>query len=175
MSTRCYIGIPDPARPHLVHARFVLGDGHPAAIVPTLARIWAGHARHDTAVLITAVLAHDWAYLDDTITATSRTDGAPPIPGVGVPLASTGGVAGPPEPVTVFPLRHAAHLDVGWIYLIDPATAHVAVHSDDGDRLARYGLDACCHPHRTAEPRNANTRAPVGRSNSSSSLVGVSR
>ncbi|WP_319461458.1 hypothetical protein [Micromonospora sp. RTP1Z1] len=145
MSTRCYIGTTDPHRPHLVHARFVLFDGHPAAVIPALAGIWTGHARHDTRALIAAVVAHDWAYLDPTITAapTCGFAGQHPVPGVGMTLASTSsdGTVEAPEPVTVFPLSQAAHLDGLWIYLIDPTAARVTVHTDDGEPVAHYHLD----------------------------------
>lgn len=148
MSTHCFVGTIDPASPHLVHARFVLFDGHPAVVVPTLAAIWAGHAHRDTRALVAAVLGCDWEYLDPaTMTRTvSGFAGQHPVPGVGMPLASTSGTVDAPEPVTVFPLCQARHLDVESIYLLDPATDTVAVHSDDGDRLARYRLDECLSP-----------------------------
>ncbi|MDZ5446767.1 hypothetical protein U2F26_29265 [Micromonospora sp. 4G57] len=150
MSTRCYVGTSNPANAHLVHARFVLFDGHPAAVVPTLARIWAGHAHHDTRALATAVLAHDWEYLDDAITADTSPAFAwqRPVPGVGMTLATTtAGVIDPPEPVSVFPLCQAAHLDAEWIYLIDPATATVTVHTDGGEPVSAYRLETCATPH----------------------------
>ncbi|WP_428962980.1 hypothetical protein [Micromonospora fluostatini] len=131
MSHRCYIGVTDPHLPHLVRARFVLRDGHPAAIVPTLARIWADHAGRDTGALVAAILRHDWAYLDTTV----RDDGRRTVPAVGVPLHGTSS-----EPVTVFAPRHAADLDVGWVYVIDPATDTVTVHGDDGG-ITRCRLD----------------------------------
>jgi hypothetical protein len=167
VSTRCYVGAADPAHPHLVHARFVLVDGHPAAIVPVLARIWAGHAHRDTRALVTAVLAHDWEYLDNTITAdtTSSFAGQQPVPGVGMTLATTtAGVVDPPEPASVFPLRQATHLDATWIYLIDPDTATATVHSDDGDALARYRLDICTTPRRRSQPHvgGDGTHEPSG-------------
>ncbi|WP_238453694.1 hypothetical protein [Micromonospora sp. ATA51] len=167
MSTRCYVGTSNPANPHLVHARFVLFDGHPAAVVPTLARIWAGRAHHDTRALTAAVLAHDWEYLDDAITAdtTSRFAGQRPVPGVGMTLATTtAGTVDPPEPVSVFPLCQAAHLDAAWIYLIDPATATVTVHTDDGEPVARYRLETCAtpHPHSYIEAGAADTDEPSG-------------
>lgn len=174
MNSHCYVGTTDPAHPHVVHARFVLVDGHPAAVVPTLARIWAHHARRNAAALAAAVLAHDWEYLDPSITAatTSAFGGQQPVPGVGMTLATgSGGVVEPGEPVSVFPLSQATHLDAGWIYLIDPATATVTVHTDDGDPIARYRLDACA-PHATGHDRAQTThrasespccrRSPVG-------------
>ncbi|MGW3607939.1 hypothetical protein [Micromonospora sp. NPDC005161] len=164
MSTRCYVGTTDPANPHLVHARFVLCDGHPAAVVPTLARIWAGHAHHDTRALAAAVLGHDWEYLDDTITATAPAfAGQRPVPGVGMTLATTtADVVDPPEPVSVFPLCQAGHLDAMRIYLIDPAAATVTVHTDDGDPMAQYRLDGyTTRPaHRRPHAAPADTRPP---------------
>ncbi|SCG77680.1 hypothetical protein [Micromonospora inositola] len=174
MSTHCYVGTTGPTNPHVVHARFVLFDGYPAAVVPTLARIWAHHARRDAAALAAAVLAHDWECLDHRITAvtTSAFAGQQPVPGVGMTLAtSSGGVVDPAEPVSVFPLCQAVHLDAGWIYVIDPATATVTVHTDDGDPIARYRLDACTS-HASAHDRAQTTdrasesprclRSPVG-------------
>ncbi len=146
MSTHCYIGATtDPDHPHLAHARFVLFDGHPAVVLPTLAAIWSGHAHHDTAALITAILAHDWEYLDPDITATTHSPfaGQRPVPGVGMTLASE---VDPQEPVTVFPLCHAGHLDAEWIYLIEADTSTIAVHTSDGTPVATYHLVNCLHP-----------------------------
>ncbi|RQW94178.1 hypothetical protein [Micromonospora globispora] len=158
MSAHCYVGTTDPTNPHVVHARFVLFDGHPAAVVPTLARIWAHHGRRDAVALAAAVLAHDWEYLDPGITAatTCAFAGQQPVPGVGMTLATNRGVVEPAEPVSVFPLCQATHLDAEWIYLIDPATATVTVHTDDGDPIARYRLDART-PHATAHDRAHTT------------------
>ncbi|MBM0255854.1 hypothetical protein [Micromonospora sp. 4G55] len=150
MSTHCYVGATDPDNPHLVHARFVLSAGHPSVVLPTLAAIWAGHARQDTRALITAILATDWEHLDPDITATSGFAGQHPVPGVGMTLAATtDSIADAPEPVTVFPLCHAGHLDVEWIYLVDPGTDTIAVHTDDGSRIARYPLTGCLPPPAT--------------------------
>ncbi|SBT65653.1 hypothetical protein GA0070622_2654 [Micromonospora sediminicola] len=146
MSTHCFVGTTDVANPRLVYARFVLLDGYPSVVVPAIAAIWVGHARRDTHALSTAILAADWEYLDPAITAATESGfaGQRPVPGVGMTLAST--TDGAPEPVTVFPLSHARHLDVEWIYLIDPLTAEVAVHTDDGQHLARYRLAGCLPP-----------------------------
>ncbi|MGQ5265233.1 hypothetical protein ACTWLT_31220 [Micromonospora sp. ZYX-F-536] len=166
MSTHCYIGATDPDSPHLVHARFVLFDGHPSHVLPALAAIWAGSARYHTRALIAAILACDWEYLDAHITATTRSGfaGQRPVPGVGMTLASTtDGVIDAPEPVTVFPLCHAGHLDAEWIYLIDPGTATTAVHTGDGTRVASYRLAGCLTPtgvdRRPQEPCGSQ---PVG-------------
>ncbi len=134
MSIHCYIGATSPDKPHLVHARFVHFDGHPAVVPATLAAIWAGHADHDTAALITAILANDWEYLDPDITTATLSPfaGQRPVPGVGMTLASE---VQPPEPVTVFPLCHARHLDTEWVYLIDAGTDTIAVHDSDGTRV----------------------------------------
>ncbi|WP_433281742.1 hypothetical protein [Micromonospora sp. CA-244673] len=161
MSTHCFVGTTDVANPHLVHARFVLLDGYPTVVVPALAAIWAGHARRDAHALSTTILASDWEYLDPAITATTESGfaGQRPVPGVGMTLASTtDGAIDAAEPVTVFPLSHARHLDAEWIYLIDPLTAEVAVHTDDGQHLARYRLAGCLHPSPDA------TCTPVSRS-----------
>ncbi len=149
MGTPCYIGAVSPDTPHLVHARYVLFDGHPAVVLPTLAAIWSRHAHHDTAALTTAILANDWEHLDPDTTATTRSAfaGQQAVPGVGMTLASTtNGVVDAPEPVTVFPLCHAGHLDVEWVYLIEADTATIGVHSSDGTRLGTYQLVACLNP-----------------------------
>ncbi|WP_435124410.1 hypothetical protein [Micromonospora tulbaghiae] len=154
MNTHCYVGATDPDRPHLVHARSVLVNGHPSVVLPALAAIWAGNA-YDTRALITAILAYDWQYLDPDITATVGYAGRRPVPGVGITLAATagGGAIDAPEPVTVFPLCHAAHLDVDWIYLIETATATIAVHTDDGTGVRRYPLAGCLPPLAAADRR----------------------
>ncbi|PSK61271.1 hypothetical protein B0E53_06832 [Micromonospora sp. MH33] len=165
MSTHCFVGTTDPGNPHLVFARFVLLDGHPGVVVPTLAAIWVGHARRDAHALNTALLASDWEYLDPAITAATESGfaGQRPVPGVGMTLASTTDDAiDAPEPVTVFPLSHARHLDAEWIYLIDPLTATVAVHTDDGQHLARYRL-ADCLPPSPAATRTPASRSPAAR------------
>ncbi|MEV0430584.1 hypothetical protein [Micromonospora sp. NPDC050495] len=160
MSSHCYVGVIEPDQPHLAHARAVLIDGHPSVVLPALAAIWAGHTHYDTRALAAAVLACDWEYLDPRITADSRRalPGQHPVPGVGMSLAPTGGMPAAPEPLTVFPLSHARHLDVEWIYLIDADTATVAVHTDDGSPVARYALSGFLpHPAvpRRAEPASA--------------------
>ncbi|MFI2651806.1 hypothetical protein [Micromonospora fulviviridis] len=159
MSSHCYVGVTEPDRPRLAHARFVLVGGHPSVILPSLAVIWARHAHYDTRALVTAILACDWAYLDPDITAATRSAfaGQHPVPGVGMALFSTrtDGTVDAPEPVTVFPLSHARHLDVEWIYLLEPDTATVVVHTDDGSRVARYPLSGCL-------PRPAANRCMAG-------------
>ncbi|MEH0933981.1 hypothetical protein [Micromonospora psammae] len=166
MHAHCYVGAADPDNPHLVRARVVLVNGYPGAVVPTLSRIWAGHAHRDTGALVTAMLAHDWEYLDDTITAdtTCALPGQHPVVGVGMALSSTAASSiDAPEPVTVFPLCQAAHLDAVWVYLIDCETATVAVHGDDGAPFGRYDLDACAAPHPDGQPgRVAGTMRKSG-------------
>ncbi|WP_073839443.1 hypothetical protein [Micromonospora sp. CB01531] len=165
MSTHCFIGVTDAANPHLVHARFVLFDGLPGVVVPTLAAIWVGHAHRDAQSLSTAVLACDWEYLDPAITAATECGfvGQRPVPGVGMTLANTtDGAIEAPEPVTVFPLSHARHLDTEWIYLIDPLTATVTVHTDDGQHSARYRLAGCLPPSPDATCTPAS-RSPAAR------------
>jgi hypothetical protein len=156
VSTHCYVGATDPDHPHLVHARFVLFDGHPNVVLPALAAIWAGHAYRNAQALITAILACDWEFLDAGITATSRCGfaGQRPVPGVGMSLAGTSdGTVDAPEPVTVFPLCHAGHLDAEWIYLIEADTVTVGVHAGDGARFAIYPLPGCL-------PRSGQRRRP---------------
>ncbi|WP_196255725.1 hypothetical protein [Micromonospora sp. WMMC415] len=173
MDTHCLVGITDPENPHLVRARFVVVDGHPSLVVPALAGIWARHAGCDTRALAAAILACDWEYLDPTITTTaSDLDQQHPVPGVGMPLPGSG----PAEPVTVFPLCQAGHLDVQWIYLIGPAAGTVAVHSDDGQPVACYRLDQCVSPP-AGSPRAArdHTAAADPASGAQALVPGASR
>ncbi|MEU8299717.1 hypothetical protein AB0C04_20890 [Micromonospora sp. NPDC048909] len=159
VSTHCYIGVITPDNPRLVHARFVLFDCQPSVVLPTLAAIWAGHARYDTPALITAILAGDWEYLDPDITATTGSGIARqhPVPGVGMTLACINdGTVDGEEPVTVFPLCHAAHLDAEWIYLVEAGTATIGVHTGDGSRVASYQLSDCL------PPPIENRRPPTG-------------
>ncbi|MGR6319971.1 hypothetical protein Q2K19_26030 [Micromonospora soli] len=172
MSSHCYVGITEPDQPRLAHARFVLCDGHPSAILPSLAATWARHAHYDTRALVTAVLACDWEYLDPDMTAATRSAvaGQLPVPGVGMTLASTcaDGAVDVLEPVTVFPLSHSRHLDVEWIYLLDPDTATVAVHTDDGSLIARYPLSGCL-------PRPAAANRCMGELRRTAAAAGVPR
>jgi hypothetical protein len=142
MSTHCYVGTIDTN--HLVRARYVHSDGSPCYIVPTLGQIWYRHAQQDTTVLIDAVLAHDWDWFDPDTTADTVPvfDGARPVPGVGMTLAAVrpDGTPAESEPVSVFPLTQAGHFDASWIYLIDPATATVTVHTADGEPVAQHNL-----------------------------------
>ncbi|MEU7171510.1 MULTISPECIES: hypothetical protein [Micromonospora] len=163
MSTSCFIGATSADAPHLVHARYVLFDGHPTVVLPTLAAIWSRHAHHDTAALISAVLAHDWEHLDPDTTAATASGfaGQQPVPGVGMTLASsTDGVIDAPEPVTVFPLCHAGHLDVEWVYLIGAGTSTIGVHTSDGTRIATYQLISCLHPA-SSGPDQESCGSPV--------------
>ncbi|WP_433288476.1 hypothetical protein [Micromonospora sp. CA-244673] len=172
MSSHCYVGVTEPDHPHLAHARFVLCDGHPSVILPSLAAIWAGPARYDTRALVTAILACDWEYLDPDMTAATHSafTGQLPVPGVGMTLASTctDETVDTPEPVTVFPLCHSRHLDVEWIYLVDPDTATVAVHTDDGSLVARYPLSGCL-------PRPAAANRRMGELRRTAAAAGTPR
>lgn len=157
MSTHGYVGTIDPANPHLARARYVHLDGHPAAVVPALARIWASSVHRDSPALVDALLAHDWGYLDASITAATVPAFARQrlVPSIGMTLAAkTGGAdVEVAEPVTVFPLSHATHLDAHWTYLIDPVDDSVTVYTDDGEPVGRY--------HLTASPPTAPSRSVV--------------
>ncbi|MEV4481828.1 hypothetical protein [Micromonospora coxensis] len=158
MSSHCYVGATDPDNPHLAHTRFVLSNGRPRMVLPTLAAVWAGRARYDTRALVTAILAYDWEYLDPyTPASLMGLAGHRPVPGVGMALTSTGATVDGPEPVTVFPLCHARHLDADWIYLIDVGTATVAVHADDGSCIGRYPLAGCIPPSDATGGRGAGS------------------
>ncbi|MFJ6199148.1 hypothetical protein [Micromonospora sp. NPDC092111] len=162
MSTHCYLGAITPENPQRVQARVVLNDGHPEVVLPALAAIWAGHAHRDTRALITAILAHDWEHLDpDVTTATvSPLAGQQPVPGVGITLNSpTEASVDPPEPVTVFPLCHARHLDAPWIYLLHPDVDTVTVHTTDGTRVATYPLRWCLPATGTADNQSRRPAA----------------
>ena len=136
MSTPCFVGTRDRRRPHLVCVRYIAGHGHPNLILPALRRIWSHTAGRNTAVMLDLLLRNDWTHLEPTrypCPAGIR------IPGVGVLLGSRGhsrrdgGNVPGPEPLTRFPLHQAAALDIGWIYLIDPATGTFAVHDGAGE------------------------------------------
>ncbi|MFC4148034.1 hypothetical protein ACFO0M_17400 [Micromonospora mangrovi] len=141
MNSHCYIGAANPHRAQLVHARFLLDGGHPAVVLPMLAAIWAGHARRDTRALVTAILACDWHHLDPHPTPTAGVGGQQPVPGVGMPLAPL--PFDVPEPVSVFPLCHAGHLDAAWIYLIEQDTDTIRVYTEDGMCAGAYPLAGC--------------------------------
>jgi hypothetical protein len=141
----CYVGVADPHNPHLVHTRYVHSDGHPHRLIETLCQIWATTAHRSTTTLIEAIVAHDWAYLDaSTDAAAFGFAGQYPVPGIGMTLAATnpGGSLADPEPVNVFPLSRAGELDAEWIYLLDPATDTVTVHTDDGEPVGVHPLTA---------------------------------
>jgi hypothetical protein len=106
--------------------------------MPTLRGIWAGAARHDTHRLATLLLEHDWDYLDLEMTDGSNSTpfaGEELVPGVGMTLAATNGDGRvlPPEPVTVVALAATGDLDAQWIYVIDPSTDTITVHTPGGD------------------------------------------
>ncbi|WKU03427.1 hypothetical protein [Micromonospora sp. HUAS LYJ1] len=153
MSTHCYIGAITPENPQRVQARVVLNDGRPAAVLPALATIWARHAHRNTQALITTILAHDWEQLDPDVTV-SPLARQQRMPGVGILNSTTA-----PEPVTVFPLCHAQHLDAPWIYLMHPDIDTVTVHTTDGTRVATYPLRWCLPA--TGTPDNQSRPAPL--------------
>ncbi|MBG0568232.1 hypothetical protein I4J89_43085 [Actinoplanes sp. NEAU-A11] len=146
MSTHNYVGIHDPDQPGQVRLRYVHSDGYPHYMIPTLRKIWAGAAAGDTPRLATLLLAHDWDYLDpettDDSTSTPPLAGEQLIPGVGMTLAATGGDGQvlPPEPVTVVALTATGDLDAHWIYLIDPGTDTLTVHTSGGDAVGTEPL-----------------------------------
>lgn len=136
--TSATIGILDPK--HLVRARYVHAAGQPAGVVAALRRIWATTARRDTTTLITNLLAYDWDHLDAAVTPTTRPRRPDhrPVAGVGIALR------GDDEPPQRFALTHARLLDIDWIYLLDPASDTVTVHTDDGDPVT--GCRLATHP-----------------------------
>jgi hypothetical protein len=134
VSTHSYVGINDPEQPGRVRLRYVHSDGYPHYMIPTLRTIWAKTAAGDTNRLATLLLEHDWDYLDpDTTDGSTSTPlaGEQLIPGVGMTLAATGGdgQVQPPEPVTAVALAATGDLDTQWIYLIDPGSDTLTVHS----------------------------------------------
>lgn len=138
MSTRSYVGIHDPEQPGQVRLRYVHSDGNPGYMIPTLRAVWAKAAERDTNRLA-RVLAYDRDYLDPDTTASSEPpfNGEQLISGVGMTLASYDIAAQvplpPPEPVTVVALAATGDLDAQWIYLLDPGTDTVTVHTPGGD------------------------------------------
>ncbi|GAB3861819.1 hypothetical protein ACFPIJ_56495 [Dactylosporangium cerinum] len=140
----CLIGMRDVRRGDLVQARAVDHGGHPRTMLPTLRRIWAATGQ-DSTRLTARLLAHDWLYLDATVTARHHpagqtTSGRQAIAGVGVPRTSIPSSDAGGDPITVVPLAHLAVLDAGWLYLLDPAADTVTVHTGDGDLVSRHPL-----------------------------------
>ena len=162
MSTHSYIGIRDTDRPHLVRARYVHSDGHPDVMIPTLRALWARAADRDTTRLITLLLAGDWDYLDPAITDSARSPfaGQHPIAGIGMTLAATSaeGTVLPSDPETVFPLTAAAALDAEWIYLLNPVSDTVAVHTADTEPITILPLASDDGPSAGTPPTQVRQR-----------------
>ena len=158
MSTPCFVGTRDRRRPHLVCVRYIAGHGHPNLILPALRRIWSHTAGRNTTVMLDLLLHNDWNHLEP---APAPDPADVEVTGVGVPCdppatpATTRTCPGP-EPVTRFPLHQAGALDIGWIYLIDPATATIAVHDDTGELVH-------VHPLRPPSPPTPRHAPPAGR------------
>ncbi len=65
---------------------------------------------------------------------------------------SADGTVLPPEPQTVFPLTAAGALDAEWVYLLDPNSDTVAVHTSDPEPIATVPL-ACDDAPSAGAPR----------------------
>ncbi|XVV10903.1 hypothetical protein ACQP2X_39605 [Actinoplanes sp. CA-131856] len=145
MSTYSYVGVHDPDQPGHVRLRYVHSGVNRWFMIATLRTIWANAAAGDTHRLATMLLAYDWDYLDPAVTdsSTPAFAGGQLIAGVGRTLAA--GTAGglpllPHQPVTVVALAATAHLDAQWIYLLDPGTDTLTVHTSGGDLVSREPL-----------------------------------
>ncbi len=162
MSTHSYIGTRDTVSPHVVRARYVHSDGHPAVMIPTVRALWARAAGRDTTRLIAALLADDWDYLDPATTDTTRSPfaGQHPIAGIGMTLAATSadGTVLPPEQQTVFPLTAAGALDAEWIYLLDHISDTVAVHTADAEPITILPLASDDRPPASTPPTAVRQR-----------------
>lgn len=158
----CLIGVRHPHQPGVVRARSVDAGGHPRVMLPVLRRLWTV-AGHDSTRLAARLLTHDWCYLDPAIpdTAVLPAPVADPadvpvrdhgngrslpgitgrrvIAGVGITHPATGPDATTDsEPVVVVPLAHLGLLDTAWLYLIDPASDSVTVHTGDGGLVSHH-------------------------------------
>ncbi|WP_430788152.1 hypothetical protein [Actinoplanes sp. G11-F43] len=116
MSDRVYIGMASRGG---VTARYLHNGDAPESLIPTLRAIWAGFGG-DSRRMTDALLAEDWSYLTADRQHTSPYQ---IVTGVGVP--SPGGTR--PRPA-LLRLTGCIGADIGWLYVIDPATAVVAVY-----------------------------------------------
>ena len=127
-----YIGILDHR--NLVTARYLRAEAHPTTLVDQVRRIWATGAHRDTNTLVTQILAHDWDHLDAAATIPPDRHGRHLVPGIGIAFTD-----GDPQPCA-FPLAHAGFLDADFVYVIDPQTHTVTVHTDDGQPAGTHPL-----------------------------------
>lgn len=126
-SGRALIGaISPPTR--VVMARPIAQHADPDHVVATLQRMWRDTFSGNTSAMLTAMLAIDWQYLNAGTAAGHRPAAAAKHAVAGIGMAATGHRR---QPVN-FCLTEAADLAVDWIYLIDPVTDTVAVHTGDG-------------------------------------------
>jgi hypothetical protein len=117
MSTRSYVGV-HHADTATVSVRYVHSDGTPGYMVPALRGIWRDTFAGDTAAMAAALLANSWDYLGVDVTAatTSPFGDERPVAGVGMTM----GVDLHDQTLTIA-MSGIGSLDVGWVYLIDPA------------------------------------------------------
>src|SRR5205814_4141933 len=117
MSTRCYVGV-HHADTATISVRYVHSDGTPGYMVPALRAIWRDTFAWDTAAMAAALLANSWDYLgvDVTAASTSPFDDERPVAGVGMTI----GVE-PDDQTLTIAMSGIGSLDIGWVYLIDPA------------------------------------------------------
>lgn len=137
MGTRCHIAVTG-AEAGIVRARYVHSDGNPGYILATLRAIWADTFARDTAAFAEAVLATDWSWLGADATAATEAGfaGEHPVPGVGLAMTFDGDT-GP----AVLDLASIGRLGTDWVYIVDPATNTVAVHTGAGDHVTDHHLD----------------------------------
>jgi hypothetical protein len=102
--------------------------------------MWRDRFGSNTSAMLTALLAIDWQYLHAGAAAGHRPPAAArhAVAGTGgIGMASTGHRHH--QPVN-FCLAEAGDHAVDWIYLIDPVTDTVAVHTGDGQPHALHRL-----------------------------------
>lgn len=120
----------------VVLARRVEQHADPDQVVAALRHMWRHTFTGDTTAMLTTLIATDWCYLRPELTAAPH----PAAPGqcavVGVGVTSH---APRRQPVN-FCLTEAADVAVDWIYLLDPCTATIAVHTGAGQPAATYPL-----------------------------------
>ncbi|MCW6007694.1 hypothetical protein K1W54_24550 [Micromonospora sp. CPCC 205371] len=136
---RAVIGAISPPT-QVVLSRPIAQHADPDNVVATLQRMWRDTFAGNTSAMLAALLAIDWQYLHAGTAAGHRPAAAAKhaVAGVGgIGMASTRHRRR--QPVN-FCLTEAGDLDVDWIYLIDPVTDTVAVHTGDGRPDALHRL-----------------------------------
>jgi hypothetical protein len=136
MGNRALIGAIN-APTQVVLARHIELGATPQQIVAGLRHMWCTTFAGNTSAMLTALITTDWRHLHAEITSGHRrsASGEHAVADVDMTRAVPAGQ----QPVS-FCLTDAADLAVDWIYLIDPVTATVAVHTGDGQPAATHTL-----------------------------------